>query len=571
MRTSIRSLAVAFSLLLLAACAGGLTGSQAGATIEGTVSGAQALTVAVPGTSVRTTASQSGAFVLLNVPAGTTALRFTGVSTDATLPIAAVVQSEHRSLTVTVSGSDAHEEQEQTATEFRGKVDAVAPALTVAGRTVTTTATTVFKRGDTSITLADIKVGDEVEVHGALQADGSVLASEIEDGVSADEGGVAFVAELTTITDATHLSVGGIPVVLSSATDIRRGDTKIAAADLHVHDRLLVKGTLLSGVTVSASAIRVLVPDHDIEVHVAGPLAAISTTDHTLTIGSTTIAYDGSTEFDGEGGLKSAADLKVGDPLMVEAARRADGSLLAREIHRVPPQPPPGTELHGPIAAIAADGKSFTVDGKSVAVGAETHFGGEGDPKSLADFKVGDSVVLRAKALADGSLLALAVYRKPAGGPPPPGSTELEGAITAIAADRSSITVGDHAVLVDATTSFGGDGSPKSVADLKIGDRVEVKAEAHADGSLHALGIFREPPHPPQPPGDLEVKGAIELLGTDGLTVMGHRFAVDAATVIHIGDKAAALSDLKVGQVVEVRGKARAGLPPLATEIRAEP
>ncbi len=47
----------------------------------------------------------------------------------------------------------------------------------------------------------------------------------------------------------------------------------------------------------------------------------------------------------------------------------------------------------------------------------------------------------------------------------------------------------------------------------------------------------------------------------------GARFAVDAHTVITIGDHAAALSDLKVGQMVEVQAMPRPQLLPLATSI----
>ncbi len=560
-------------LLLLAACAGSSQSAPpaSGATIEGTVTGANALTVAVPGTALTTTSSASGSFVLIGVPAGTKALRFSGASTDATLQITATVASEDRVLAVTVSGHDAQEEHEQTGSEFHGKVDAVTPpTLSVAGRVVTTNASTRIHRGDTAIALADIKAGDLVEVRGALQTDGSVLAADVEDGVSDTEDGVVFAAALTAITDATHLSVGGIPVVLSATTKILRGDATITEADLKVGDRLLVRGSLTSGVTVAASSIRVLESDHDVEVHVAGPLAALSLTGGTLQIGSTTIAFDNATKVDGDG-VSSVADLKLGDALLVEASRLADGSLLALEIHRLK-NTLPGVEVHGAITALSLDAQTLAVAGKTFSVNTKTEFGGTGDPKSLADLKVGDPVGIAALAQADGTLLAIEIHRLQTAPPPPPPGIELHGLVTAISLDAQTFAVGNTAssktVAVNASTVFSGSGGPKSLADLHLGDAISIKATAAADGSLTATLIVRASPS--TEPGNPEAKGAIQAIGTDGITVAGVRFAVDATTMIHLGDHAATLADLKVGQTAEVHGTARANLPPLATSIQAQ-
>ncbi len=65
--------------------------------------------------------------------------------------------------------------------EFTGTIGAIAsPTLVVSGRTVVTDEHTEIERGDAKITLADLHVGDTVEVKGTLQSDGSVLAREIE-------------------------------------------------------------------------------------------------------------------------------------------------------------------------------------------------------------------------------------------------------------------------------------------------------------------------------------------------------------------------------------------------------
>jgi hypothetical protein len=77
-----------------------------------------------------------------------------------------------------------------------------------------------------------------------------------------------------------------------------------------------------------------------------------------------------------------------------------------------------GLDIQGVIDSEAVDGTSFVItdsaDGVSqvsVAVNGQTVFGGVGDPKSLADFNVGDTVDVCAAKQADGSLLAISVFR----------------------------------------------------------------------------------------------------------------------------------------------------------------
>jgi len=73
------------------------------------------------------------------------------------------------------------EEQAQAAeVEFTGAIGAInPPMLTVGGRTVVTDAATEIERDGMRLGLADLHVGDTVEVKGTVQSDGSVLAREI--------------------------------------------------------------------------------------------------------------------------------------------------------------------------------------------------------------------------------------------------------------------------------------------------------------------------------------------------------------------------------------------------------
>jgi hypothetical protein len=66
----------------------------------------------------------------------------------------------------------------------------------------------------------------------------------------------------------------------------------------------------------------------------------------------------------------------------------------------------------------------------------------------------------------------------------------LDGPIEAIA--PPALTVGGKTVITDAKTKFGGAGSPGSLADLHVGDQVQVTAQVQADGSLLASSIVRQ-------------------------------------------------------------------------------
>ena len=101
-----------------------------------------------------------------------------------------------------------------------------------------------------------------------------------------------------------------------------------------------------------------------------------------------------------------------------------------------------------------------------------------------------------------------------------------------------------------------------------MGDLVDVQLLKAADGSLLAKEIrrFATPPPPPM----IDFKGKVEIVGQDGLTVSGARFAVDAHTTIVVGDHPGTFADVKVGQTVELKAMPRPDLPPLAIGIHVE-
>src|SRR5882672_733321 len=249
---------VSVGLLLLAGCGSGTPAPQlSGATIQGKLlNSSQALRVEVPGTSVSATTGRSGSFLLTQVPEGATALRFKGPGTDATLAIERIVRDEFRHLRVTLSGNQAHEQCERTETEFHGQVTAISgTTLMVGDRTVTVTDATVIRQNGATVALSAIAIGSFVEIDGALQADGTVLARRISiEDEQHEAGRVALVGTLTAI-DGSKLTVGGVVVTLSANTEILRGDVKIDAFTLKVGDRLLVRGQVQADQSIAATRV----------------------------------------------------------------------------------------------------------------------------------------------------------------------------------------------------------------------------------------------------------------------------------------------------------------------------
>jgi len=485
---------VSVGLLLLAGCGSGTPAPQlSGATIQGKLlNSSQALRVEVPGTSVSATTGRSGSFLLTQVPEGATALRFKGPGTDATLAIERIVRDEFRHLRVTLSGNQAHEQCERTETEFHGQVTAISgTTLMVGDRTVTVTDATVIRQKGATVGLDAIAVGSFVEVEGALQEDGTVVARRIsiEDEQHGDTGKVTLVGTLTAV-DGTKLTVGGLVVTISADTEILRGNTKLDASALKVGDRLLVRGQVQADQSIAATRIRVLVEDDEDEdeeeedFHVTGQVTAISVDHGTFTIGDTTISVDAHTRFEGSGGPASLADLKVGDRVEAEVVKQADGSLLAKEVRRFrPPQPPsPAILAMGPIEAVSES--SITVASIAFSVSSQTTIRRGDATVAITDLQVGESAIVKGRPSNTGPVADVILV---APGQAPDQLIAVTGQIDAVGA--ASVTVAGKMFQVDDRTVIVRGATKVSLASLTVGEMAEVKGAVSSDGTLVARFI----------------------------------------------------------------------------------
>ena len=158
-----------------------------GATIRGSVNAqaAGSVRVSVVGTSLATQTDSAGQFELRGVPSGRARLHFEAPGIQAELEIEGLEDGHALTIEVHVSGDGAflsNTDDRRAETSLRGPIEAISGRrLQVQGRVVQTDGLTQFLgRGNEPVSLADLKVGDSVEIEGASQSDGSVYARKVK-------------------------------------------------------------------------------------------------------------------------------------------------------------------------------------------------------------------------------------------------------------------------------------------------------------------------------------------------------------------------------------------------------
>jgi hypothetical protein len=319
--------------------------SRSGVTIEGAVqsSGAAAAGVAISAQGHSGTTNAAGQFALVNLAAGNTRLQLVG---DGVNDAVAVGTIPGMRVTMTMTLANSRIEVDEIEKEFSGAITAIAaPNITVAGITVVTTSTTVFRKGDTAITFADLTVGETVDIDGTANADGSVTAHEID--VETPEVEEAEVEGVIQTIDATHatfvVTVSGddedeaptsmmVTIDTADSTVIKSGDETIAFSALMAGDRVHVRGTRQSDGSVLASVIKVA-PGFHARAELEGTVSAIDTTTHTLTVAGIVVTTDANTQISiGDDHSGTLADIHVGDIVHVEGTPPGDGTILASSI-----------------------------------------------------------------------------------------------------------------------------------------------------------------------------------------------------------------------------------------------
>jgi Cu/Ag efflux protein CusF len=195
-------------------------------------------------------------------------------------------------------------------------------------RTIDAAGATVTEADGTAITLADLKVGDQIGFRQTRNADGTYTVTQIVRIPPQASGTVKSVdanSATLTLPDGTTKTIG-----LTSSTTYTLNGNAATAADLKVGTRVHATGTVDANGNFTATKVAIAPAD----VH--GTVTAKS--GNTITLkdqagASVTVNVDGSTTYASRGSTAAGlADIAVGDVLEAEGTLNADGSLTATRV-----------------------------------------------------------------------------------------------------------------------------------------------------------------------------------------------------------------------------------------------
>jgi len=447
-----------------------------------------------------------------------------------------------------------------------------------ADRDVHLTPATIVRVDDQLSTISAIAVGDKVEAHTQKETDGTstALVIEVESHPSTELEGTVKSVTATILTITT--SSGDVAITLTATTKFLVNGQTASAADVHSGDRVEVEVREQTDKTLTALVVKV----QSEMVHLRGVLTAASASSITVktATGDVVVAVTASTLIRMQGKVVNASALVTGSRVEVEAVRKADQTLAAVSINV---ESPTGlAEIEGSVTAVGTG--SLTVHTKSgdditIGVTSDTIIRAHDQRLGLTDVKVGDRVHVDARVNADGSFTALRIEvqnEHDDGNGNGDHTAELTGLIASVSSGSINVTVSGKTVTVkiSSTTIIRHGSTTLSPADLKVGNRVEVKGQLNADGSVSATLIQVEDVGNDDHHESVEINGTITAVSSTSLTINAEGHSVTAAltssTVVKNGDHTGSLSDLKTGQRVEVRADRQTDGSLVATQVRID-
>ena len=405
-------------------------------------------------------------------------------------------------------GSQVRVEAADIKIELKGQIEAIDPAagtLTVLGTPVRVDALTRIEEEDgTSLALADLKVGDFVEVSGVREADGTVLATYIEKKLEAEAyveaKGFACNLDEAAKTFALWSSANCADPTFDTGISVNYADAYLEGT--HAEGaRVEVKGSL-DGNTLLATKVEFKGRHGDgyegyAKIELYGPVSNLDEAQQTFELLGYTVDYANAYL---EGTLSEGAYVEVegtpdaNDPTLVHAAK------VEVKYPEGPRDHVPSHEVKGQIEAIDPDAMTLTVAGMSFYADDATIVK-EDDPDrpiAFTDLAVGDWVEVKYDATAQneaGAYYAVKIEKKGYDHDYGEGyAHELEGYLQNLDRENRTFEVGGVLVTVNETTRYEDDRTDRYLsADefwslVQEGDRVEVKG-TYQEGSLLASKI----------------------------------------------------------------------------------
>ena len=243
--------------------ANGSAGSQnSGTSSVSSVTVPAGIRITIAGTNITVDVRGDGTFTLKNVPSGNLVLQITGPGVNATISLNDLQTGQTVTITVNVNGVtadiDSDRRSKGSEEQLEGRVESLPPTtpagdFIVAGRTVRTTATTAFRRGDDSAgTFADLVLGYRVHVKGDVVG-GVLVAREVKIQNTNTETGLNINGDVSLFTGtlaAFQFNIG-TRVIKGDANTEFFGNS--AFGDLANGKRVEVKGSQRDGFVYATS------------------------------------------------------------------------------------------------------------------------------------------------------------------------------------------------------------------------------------------------------------------------------------------------------------------------------
>lgn len=392
------------------------------------------------------------------------------------------------------------------------------------------------------IQFSDLKVGFLVEVHAAVQNDGSLLATriKIEDEDGEDEveftGTIEVLAENLIIVDGISFLVDGMTEILDDDND------PISFDDLEVGMLVQIRGEHDGTGILIATRIKIEDELDDDEVQLTGVVTAVQ--ESAVVVSGVEFQVDDNTVIlDEENNPIGLSDVRIGFVVEVRADV-VDDVRVATEI-KIEDRFENVIVITGVIEEIGEE--SLTVAALEFMITEETEIRDEdGQNITFQDLEKGMIVEVRAEIVDGGGIIATRIqvedrFR---------GEVELVGTIDELG-EGFLVLAGVRFEVGPNTDILDQDSNPIGFAQLNVGVLVEIKGQIQSNGQIVALRIQVKT----RIEDEVKIVGVIEQNQEHAITVLDRTFGLTEHTAIFDAEgNTIGRSHLFVGQTAEVRG-----------------
>lgn len=331
----------------------------------------------------------------------------------------------------------------------------------------------------------------------------------------------------------TALQMGGQALDVSAASVTVNGQPG-SAADLQ-------PGVILRGKGASTGS-ECRLTSADVRPDLCGPITAVDAAAGQMTVLAKVVRVDALTilvqeQPDHTYAAMSLADFKVGDGVRVFGATQTDGSFLATRIERRLPRIPNVMELRGVVSSLDATAMTFMLGPITVNYSLARVHG------TLAN-----GIQVETGGTLSGMTFAAARVEVEDDADDAGSSVEARGALSVLDTTAKTFTLLTFKVDYSAATVKG------TLVDGAVVE-VEGNLSTTVPNTLLATKVAVKFGHHGRGASDREIKGSLSAVNATDLTltVGGTTYWTDGQTVFVKADAAIAFTDLKVGDMVEVR------------------